>query len=339
MRQLLYLLTPFLLAVNASGLALSQMGRKPVSVTGVVVAEGRNQPIQHATVRLSDSGADLIGQATTSDTGEFAFRGLQRGTYVLMFEADGFQSTEIRLDLTFTSDRGVTVYMKPVGKPLAMGSAGASISAHELSMPKTARDLVDSGRKKFYADKDPRGGLKDFEQAVSDAPGYYEAYCEIGMAYIAIGDKADAETNFRKSIEQSHNTYGEASVHLGALLADRGEVDAGEKAILRGVELNPNSWFGFYELSRLDLSRNRLELALKSAERAKALAPNAPIIYRLLTNIHMRQANYTAVISDIDAYLKLDPTSPAGVRAAEIREQVVQRIAKRGAVTGDSTAH
>lgn len=320
----------FLLVLIAQAARASQIVHNTVSVTGMVLTEGRNERIEHVDVRLCDTGGNLIVQTTTPDSGEFQFRGVQRGRYILTFEANGFQSTEIHLDLSFSSDRGMTIYMKPeVSEPVPMAS-GPSVSAHELSMPRAARDLLASGKKKLYTDKNPRGGLQDFQQAVAAAPGYYEAYREIAMAYLTIGQADEAEKSFRKSIEVSQDNYGDADVGLGTMLIDRGDVEAGEKTIRRGVELNPSSWIGFYELGKLDLNRNRLEYAQKSAERARSLAPNTPIIYRLLANIHMRQKNYPDLFSDLNAYVQLDPDSPAGLRAKELREQVAQELARQG---------
>jgi tetratricopeptide (TPR) repeat protein len=294
----------------------------------MVLGEGQNQRIEHVMVRLCDGGGNLIEQTTTTESGAFTFRGVQRGRYVITFEASGFQGTEIQLDLSFMSDKGMTVYLKPAIKESSAAPPGPTVSAHELSMLQAARNLVISGKKKLYADKNPQGALKDFQQAVSSAPGYYEAYGEIAMAYVTMGKVDEAQENFRKSIEVSHDSYGDAEVGLGTLLTEKGDVDAGEKAIRRGVELNPSSWMGFYELGKLDLNRDRLDLALKSAERARTLAPNAPVVYRLLANIHMRQKNYTDLLGDLDAYIKLDPNSPAGLRAAQMREQVSQQAAQ-----------
>jgi Tfp pilus assembly protein PilF len=319
----------FLLAIIAPATTASQMGRNTVSVTGIVLTEGRNERIEHVIVRLCDTGGNLIIQTTTLDTGEFDFRGVQRGRYILTFQANGFQNTEIHLDLSFNSDKGMTVYMKPeAGKPLSTAS-GPSISAHELSMPRAARDLVASGKKKLYADKNARGGLADLQKAVLIAPNYYEAHYQIGMAHLTIGEAQEAEKSFRKSIEVSQDNYGDADVGLGTMLVEKGDVEAGEKTIRRGVELNPSSWMGFYELGKLDLNRSRLESGLQSAERARSLAPNTPIIYRLLANIHMRQKNYPDLLRDLDAYVKLDPDSPAGLRAKQMRVEVEQELAKQ----------
>ena len=329
MRRLRKQICIFLLVSVAPATTASQIGRNGASVTGIVLAEGTNERIEHVIVRLCDTGGNLIIQTTTLDSGEFDFRGVQRGRYILTFQANGFQSTEIHLDLSFASDRGMTVYMKPeVSKPVSMAS-GLSVSTHELSMPRAARELLASGKRKLYADKNARGGLADLQKAILIAPNCYEAHYQIAVAHLTIGEAYEAEKSFRKSIEVSQDSYGDADVGLGTMLVDKGDVEAGEKTIRRGVELNPSSWMGFYELGKLDLNRSRLEYAQKSAERARSLAPNTPIIYRLLANIHMRQKNYKDLLSDLDAYMKLDPDSPAGLRAKQMRVEVEQELAKQ----------
>ena len=87
---------------------------------------------------------------------------------------------------------------------------------------------------------------------------------------------------------------------------------------------------GFFELGKLELNRDRLGSSLQSAERARVLSPNSPVVYRLLANIHLRQKNYGDLLADLDAYLKLDPSSSAGVRAKEMREQIQRELAKSG---------
>jgi cytochrome c-type biogenesis protein CcmH/NrfG len=52
---------------------------------------------------------------------------------------------------------------------------------------------------------------------------------------------------------------------------------------------------GHYELGRALFYQNRVADALKCAERARALQPNAPVLYRLLANIHLSQHNDSAL--------------------------------------------
>jgi Flp pilus assembly protein TadD len=299
-----------------------------VSLTGTVYSEKSKRPVEQASVRLCDTGGNLIEQTITTESGEFDFRGIRRSNYILTIDASGYQSDTLHVELSFASDRGVSVYLKPNSSDPATLFSAANISAHEMSMPQKARDLLATGEKKLYSDKNPQASLADFQQAISIAPKFYEVYYQIGMVYLTLGTRDEAEKSFRKSVEVSDDKYGEPVIGLASLLIDTGDVAQGEQILRHGLELSPNDWYGHYQLGRILLNQNKIADALKSAEQARSLAPNAAIIYRLLSNIHLSQKDYAALIEDLDAYIKLDPSSPAGVRAKEIREQVQEKISK-----------
>jgi len=301
-------------------------GTNTVSVTGTVFSDSHNQRVSQAEVRLCDSGGNPVGETVANDSGEFFFRGITRNTYILSVSANGFQSQDVHLDLSFGSDRGMSVFLKPLPGNSPAPASASSVSTHEMSMPQKARDLVASGEKKIYHDKNPQGGLQDLQQAIAVAPGYFEAYYQTAMAYVSLGKSADAEKAFRQSIDISGDKYGEAAVGLGALMVNAGNSAEGEKAIRHGIELNPNFWLGYYELGRVLLNQKNFPDAGKAAEQARSLAPASPIVYRLLSNVHLNEKNYSALLQDLDAYIKLDPDSPAGLRAKELRTQVAQKV-------------
>jgi tetratricopeptide (TPR) repeat protein len=297
-----------------------------VSLSGIVYSDQKHEPIDQAMISLCDTGGTLIAQTATNDSGEFSIRGLTMTNYIVKVEANGFQREELHIDLSFNSDRGIDIFLKPNVKPDATPSPSSSVSAHEMSMPQNARDLMASGMKKIYQDKDPKGGLADLHQATEIAPGYYEAYYEIAMAELASNDTDDAEKAFRKSIEVSGDKYGEADVGLGTLMLNKGDNNGGELTIRHGIELSPNFWFGYYELGRVLLNKNDVAGAEKAGLQARSLAPGAPMVYRLLANVHLTEKNYPALLDDLDQYIKLDPDSPAGQRAKEMRTEVAQKV-------------
>jgi tetratricopeptide (TPR) repeat protein len=314
-----------LLFLSCLMVPLSAKAQSLVTLGGNVYYEDNSRPAKNVIVYLSDAEQVQLRTQATSDDGEFRFRGLMRSTYTVSINASGYEPTTLKIDLSFTSDKIVVIYLKPISKKQDSPKVG-SISTHELSMPAKARDLMVSGKKKLYQDKDSGGGLADFQQAISVAPDYYEAHYQVAMAYLTLGNRGEAEKSFRKSVEVSGDTYGEADVGLGAMMLDRGSFSEGEKTIRRGIQLNPNLWLGHYELGRALLNEKRISDAQDSAEHARLLAPSAPIVYRLLSNIHLQERDYPALLQDIDAYLKLDPDSPAGIRAKQLREQVQQKI-------------
>jgi Carboxypeptidase regulatory-like domain/Tetratricopeptide repeat len=297
---------------------------EPRTFSGTVYYAGGNKPAEGVTVELHTNEGSLMVSQITSGNGWFEFRGLPRGVYAVAIHMSAFDPVDFGVDLTLSSSRGSVIYLRS-RQNNAPPSGASSVSAHELSMPQKARNLMESGKRKLYIDKDGRGGLADFQQAVSIAPDYYEASYQVAMAYLALGNEDSAQKSLRQAIEVSGDKYGEADIGLGTTMLDKGDFAAGEKTIRRGIELSPKLWLGPYELGRALLDQDRIGDAEKAAVEARTLAPNAPLVYRLLCNVHLREQNYSASLADIDAYLKLDPDSPAGIRAKQLRQQIQQK--------------
>jgi tetratricopeptide (TPR) repeat protein len=300
-------------------------GANSATVTGTVYSNSE-KGLGNVLVKLCDPGANPVSQTFTGDTGRFEFRGLERGTYILTFDAAGYEKAEIPVDVSLTSANSIQVVLRPA---LASATSPATIvSSHELLMPKKARELMAEGKQKLYVQKNAREALSDFRRALDKARGYYEADYQMGVALLALGERAEAEKSFRKAVEISDGRFGDAYVGLGTLEVERGSVGEGETSLRNGVSLNPNSWLGFFELGKLELNRGHLPQALQMSERARSLSPNSPVVYRLLANIHIQQKDSRALLNDIDTYLTLDADSPAAARAKELRQQVEQQLAK-----------
>jgi tetratricopeptide (TPR) repeat protein len=303
-------------------------GNPSANLRGIVYSEATNQRIAHASVWLCDDGGNRMQESISTDSGEFAFMGLHAGSFILKVNAAGYDPVDIHVEVNFGTERGVSVFLKPSKASSTKIATGSSISAHELSMPEPARKLVDAGKKKLYGDKNPDGALQDFQAAVAKAPGYYEAYYQIGMAYLSLQNSPGAEKSLEKAVELSQQNDANADLALAVLLLARRDAARGEILLRRGLELNPNSWKGFWELGKLELYRNHLEPALEAAEKAKSLAPEQASVYRLLSLIHLRQKEYPSALADLDAYIRLDPDSSEGLTARKIRADTQQLMEK-----------
>jgi tetratricopeptide (TPR) repeat protein len=258
-------------------------------------------------------------ESVTTDSGEFAFMGLHAGSFILKINAAGFDPAEVQVEVNFGTEHGVSIFLKPAKTSSGDTPAGPLISAHELSMPESARKHFAAGMKKLHSDKNPQGALQDFQAAIAKAPDYYEAYYQLGMLYLSLKNPADAERNLQKSVELSNQNYADADFALAFLWLARHDAARGEPLLRHGLELNPNSWAGFFELGKLEMYRGHLESALQAAEKAESLAPQQPMIYRLLSLIHLKQKEYRAALADLDAYIRLDPDSSEGLTAKKIR--------------------
>ena len=298
------------------------------SITGHVYFQDNSHPAKFVTVTIQTIEHQYLVSDVTSETGEFHFTGLKLGQYIVVIQVDDYEPVALNLDLSFDAGNATVIYLKPLPNKQQPSQAPA-VSVHQLSMPTKAREFMDAGQKKLYQDNDAQAALADFQQALAIAPTFFEASYQLGMAHLILGQPSDAEAAFRKSIESSGDTHADADIRLGSLLLDRSNFPDAEKFIRAGLKLDPNSWLGQYTLGRLLFDEKHLPEALVAADQARLLAPSVPIIYRLLSNIHLQQGNYPALLEDLDTYISLDPDSPAGLRAKQVRNQVQQRIAAR----------
>ncbi len=318
---------PLILLTFALYLALPAKSAA-AALSGGVYSESTNQRIRHATVRLCDAGGTRLLESITDDSGQFAFAGIPTGSYILKVEAAGYnpESVEVRVD--FATQHGVSVFLRPAGQQAKSVAGAAAISEHELSMPDSARKNMDAGKKKLYANGNPAEALLDFQAAVAKAPDYYEAYYQLGMTYLALQKPEDAEKNLQLAVTLSQQKFADADLALASLWLNRHDSVRGEPLLHKGLELKPDSWTGYFTFGKLELYRNNLDAALRAAEKAKSLAPEQAMIYRLLSLIHLRQKNDPATLADLDAYLNLDPDSPEAETATKIRSDVQLRIAR-----------
>lgn len=299
------------------------------NLKGVLFSEVAGQRVAHATLHLCDEGGNIVQDAVSSDSGEFAFMGVRPGAYILRINANGFDPTDVHVELNFSSERGISVYLKPSKSSSKAPPEQPVISSHELSITEAARKLFESGTKKLYVDKNPQGAIADFQSAVDKAPTYYEAYYQLGMAYLALRNTAEAEKSLQKSVDLSQQRFADADLALAVLWLGRHDTTRGEPLLRRAIELNPQSWSAFFELGKLEMYRGNLPQALEAAQKSQTLAPDQPLVYRLLSLIHLKQQNFVAAIADLDAYLRLDPDSPEGTRAKQLRRETEARLNDR----------
>src|ERR1700683_3392243 len=149
-----------------------------LTIKGNVYFGNESQPANNVSVQLTSSEGDMIAPESTTESGGFEFHGLSHGSYSIAIDTQGYEKISYPVDLSFTSARGIVIYLKPSTKGKAANKPGSSISTHELGMPEKARNLMDSGKKKL-TDKNAQGALEDFQAAVAAAPGYYEAYYQM----------------------------------------------------------------------------------------------------------------------------------------------------------------
>src|SRR2546426_12585738 len=71
----------------------------------------------------------------------------------------------------------------------------------------------------------------------------------MGLAYMRLGQAAQAEQAFQKAIDLSQSRYPEALFGLASLLSNHQRFSEAEPLARRGLELDGSSWYGQFERS------------------------------------------------------------------------------------------
>lgn len=208
----------------------------------------------------------------------------------------------------------------------------SKVSVRELSIPAKALRAFEQGID-CLEKSDPAGSLPQFQHAISEFAGYYEAYDRMAAAYLKLWRIPEAEDAFRKSIELSGGRFAHPLLALGAILDGRRKFAEAVSVIRQGLDLDPDSWTGHYYLGMALFGLNRLQDAEQSAHEALFRNTDFPNAQLLLADIHLRQRNYRAVLADLDKYLKLAPEGENSKWAKTVRESAHRRVVASESVT------
>jgi Flp pilus assembly protein TadD len=295
-----------------------------LSVSGYVRDAQDHTALEAIQVELRALAGGTVARAFTSN-GSFRFDNIGAGTYTLVVEQMGYEATSQQVDVVNGPVSGLSVELRRVreaGNVVAKGPS--TVSARELSIPRNAHTDMEKGMVLLQEKSDYPGSVKQFERAIHEYPDYYEAYVQMGVAYMHLGNAANSEQALRKSLELSQEHDVDGLFWLATLFSNGERFADAEAPARKAVQLDPNSWQANSELARALLGLNRGAEAEKSAQAAVKLQAGNPLLYLLLANIHNQLQNDGALLEDLNNYLRLAPTGRFAEQARQQRTQVQQ---------------
>jgi len=280
------------------------------------------------------SGGTLASEFTGSN-GSFEFTNVRDGNYQLTFEQSSYQDAHETVQVE-GSVFGLNVLLrKLIG---GAGSGGPTVSVRELSIPEKARDAMTKGVSLLYQKADYPGSIKQFQRAIAAYPDFYEAYAQMGLAYMNMKNSAESEKALRKSIEISHGNYPDPLFLLAALFSAAHRYADAEPLARKAVAVDADSWHAQSELAQALLGLQRADEAEQYAQAAAKLQPENPTLRLLLADIHISLRNAPALLDDLNAYLKLAPNGPSAAQVREERDRIQQRLQNSQASPADSSS-
>ena len=295
------------------------------TVSGSVSDADSHNRIDNVRVDLRAFTGGTVATTFTSGNGNFTFSNIASGTYQLVVEQMGYQPFMQEVDIEGPL-YGLAIDLR--SKP-STGNAihgPATVSQRELSIPQKAHDSMQKGLELLYKKSDYAGSIKQFERATQAFPDYYEAYTQMGVAYLHMNNAADAEQSFRRSMDLSKEKYADAYFWLASMQSDKENFAEAEPLARKSVALDPNSWQANSELARALIGLNRPAEAEKSAQAALKLRPDNALLYLILANAHSQLQNNQALLDDLDNYLKLAPKGQFADQARKQQKELQQAL-------------
>ena len=296
------------------------------TISGEVQFQATGAPAIGVEVRLEELGGPLVATAQTDWSGRFRFSNLQEGTYTVSIEMPGYAPIQ-QATQSFDSPQDIVLQLTQNNPPAQRVGGENLVSVRELRIPDKARDALQKGMERLQK-KDAAGSLGQFSRAAAAYPDYYEAYYQMGVANVALGQTSEAEQDFQKAIDLSDGKFTDAQFSMGLLFCQRQQFGEAERIIRRGLERDANSSRGHYALARALLGQGKFADAEKSASRAVFLNSAFALPYLLLAEVHLHQRTYLSVLEDLDSYLKLEPNGPASAWAKKTQKTIRDSLTK-----------
>ncbi len=313
---------------------VSHMSAGEARVTGHVRDSVSRQPLTSVKVEVSSIGGFASIYVQTGTDGEFHIGGLVDGNFDLIINEKGY--LPYREEFTLANGNLVVMNIDLEKAPGEAESAPGTLSAHELTVPQKARDAYTKGMA-LKAKPDYAGALEQFQKAIKLYPDYYEAYAEAGAAEVNLNKTADADRDLQKSVDMSQGKYPVALFYQAGELNNAGKFADAAAEAQKGIELDPNSWRGQFEMARALLGMKRPADAAPYAAKARELNAGNSQVYIVVMNADIQTRNYPGAVEAIDSYLKLTATGPQADQVRRVREQLeaaIKKAAQQSAAPG-----
>lgn len=141
-----------------------------------------------------------------------------------------------------------------------------------------------------------------YQKVIEMDPNYFEAYNNLGLIYLEIGDLERSLKNYEKAIEINPK-YDKSLNNIGIIYHLKGDDERAMEFFKRVVELNPNNIEGYVHLGILYRKNREWEKGIESYRKALSIQPknreahyNLGILYENMGNKDMAIYHYQQFI-------------------------------------------
>jgi tetratricopeptide (TPR) repeat protein len=278
------------------------------SVVRGKVVDGQGKPVPDATVLFEAADANRKTQTKTDKNGDFLQVGLSSGAYKVTASKDGVGSQTLNsnvrqgpnnpMSFTLSAASGVSAADKEAAAAL-QAAAGAAVEAMKAGRHDEA--------------------IAKFNEVIAKMPTCADCYYNIGTAYVAKQDYAQAETAFKKMLELKPDA-AEGYTGLAGVYNAQKKFDLAAEASSKASQLGGGAGGGGAEASYnqgvILFNSGKFAEAKTQFEAATKSDPNMAMAQYQLGMTSLNLGQIPDAINALEAYLKIEPN---GAKAAEVK--------------------
>jgi tetratricopeptide (TPR) repeat protein len=278
-------------------------------------------------LRLETAQGVMVQTQPANPGGKFELTDLHKQPYRLTVTAEGFQTLQQDLDLSFSATRVfINLFLTPVGESKSKKAAPSALTDQQA--PRKAREECAKGVQALSKEEYSQARAH-FERAIAKYPCYARAQTQLAITLIDLSDPTSAESAVRKSIECEPGFY-EAHLVLGQLLNMQKRFNESEPVLREGARLAPGSWQFHYQLGVADLGLGENAKAEQEYQKVLSLNPTPPADYYVkVADVYLAEKAYDKAYAEMQAYLQADP----GGRFADKIRRIIQEMEAAGVLS------
>jgi Tfp pilus assembly protein PilF len=269
-------------------------------------------------VIISGATRPFTARTQTDLGGRFKFADLEPATYNLTIVGpsggDMTKTVEIgpsgavegfRVEETFCFDAGLYT------------ETPHTVSARRLAVPEKARREFERALTRLSEHRVAEAA-EILQKVVESAPGFADAWNQLGIIAYQTGDYPSAERQFREALKQEPDSFS-ALVNLGGVLVAQGKSEEGLAVNRRAMEKAPHDALAQSQLGLAYFLLDRLAQAEEHLRQAKTLDPrhfSSPQL--VLAEIYRLQGKFAESRLELEEFLRLRPDSAAAERVRQL---------------------
>ena len=310
------------------------LGQQAFSIAGTAQTFHGELPDRPILVTLQFRG-NTIATSFTDSEGKFSFSELSPNPYHVIVEDEKYRPVDLLVEINplFSSVNFARVTLVPRDKPATPGPAQGSnpnmAGSAEYPAAQISRPAIKEFEKGAKANKEGRldDAIAHYKKAMSLAPAYYAARNNLGSAYLAKSQFAEAQEQFEQVIKTNPSDAA-AYLNMGNLFLLEQNYKLSEKWLDEGLSKEPNSAFGHFLRGTVYLRTTRPQKAEEELRTSLQLDRTMIKAHLALVNLFLQRGRTADAVVQLEAFLKAAPNDSFAPKAREVLKKLQDQGAK-----------